>query len=55
MEMHFSVQKKQYCFLFSENHYLNFREPYLKVLLLLLEAIFFDLSDISVNGSSFSV
>ena len=47
VETHFSVQKKKYCFLFrlffsaSRNHYLNYREAYLKLLLLLLATAFF--------------
>ena len=58
--MYFSVQKK-YCFSFraffpaSGNHYLNYRVAYLKLLLVLLVAIFFDFSDIPVIGSSFSL
>ena len=58
---HFSVQKKKYCFLLrtffpaSGNHYLNYREAYLKLLSLLLATIFFDFSDISANVSSFFV
>ena len=41
VETHFSVQKKKYCFLLrtffpaSGNHYLNYREAYLKLLSLL--------------------
>ena len=48
METHFSVQKKKYCFLFriffpsSRIHYLNYREAYLKLLLLLLTTILSD-------------
>ena len=61
VETHFSVQKKKYCFLLrtffpaSGNHYLNYREAYLKLLSLLLATIFFDFSDISANVSSFFV
>ena len=39
----------------SGNHYLNYREAYLKLLSLLLATIFFDFSDISANVSSFFV
>ena len=59
LETYFSVQKKKYCFLFlaffpaSEIHYLNYREVYLKLLLLLLAIILFDFVDIPVNVSSF--
>ena len=59
--MDFSVQKKKYRFLFrtffptSKNHYLDFREAYLKHLLLLLTTVFFDFPDIPINGGSFSV
>ena len=61
VETHFSGQKKKYCFLLrtfflaSGNHYLNYREVYLKLLSLLLATIFFDFSDIPANVSSFFV
>ena len=49
--MHFSVQKNSiiFCSEFpaSENHFLNYRETYLKPLIKPL--------DIPVNGSSFSI
>ena len=57
----FQTQMKKYCFLFraffpaSGNHYLNYTEVYLKLLLLLLATVFFDFSDIFVNRSSFSL
>ena len=58
----FQSKRKNIVFLFrasfptNGNHYLNYRqrEAYLKLLLLLLATIFFDFSDIPVNGSSFS-
>ena len=51
----------KYCFLLrtffpaSGDHYLksNYREANLKLLLLLLAAIFFHFSDVAANGSSF--
>ena len=61
VETHFSAQMKQYCFLLkkffpaSGNHHLNYREAYLKLLLLLLAAIFFDFPDIPDNINSFFV
>ena len=60
VETHFSFQKKKYCFLLrvffpaSGNHYLNYREAYLKLLSLLLTTIFFNFSNISANVISFS-
>ena len=60
VETHFSVQKKKHCFLFraffpaSGIHYLNYREAYLKLLLLLLTIILFDFVYIPVNVTSFS-
>ena len=57
----FFSPKESYYFLFRaffpacENHYLDYREAYLKHLQLLLAIIFFDFLDIRVNGSSFSV
>ena len=57
----FSVQKNKYRFLLRaffpgcENYYLNYKEAYLKLLLLLLAIILLDFSDILVNVSSFSV
>ena len=57
----FFTPKESYCVLFriffpaSEKHYWNYREAYLKPLLLLLATIFFDFLDIPVYGSSFSV
>ena len=59
VETHFSVQKKKYCFLLRTffpaggNHYLNYREAYLKLLSLLLTMIFFNFPDIPANVSSF--
>ena len=61
VETHFSVQKKKSVFyleLFfpaNGNHYLNYREAYLKLLSLLLATIFFNFSDISANVISFFV
>ena len=57
----FSVQKNKYRFLLRaffpgcENYYSNYKEAYLKLLLLLLATILLDFSDILVNVSSFSV
>ena len=59
VKIHFPVQKEKYCFLprtffpASGNHYLNYREAYLKPLSLLLATIFFDFSYISGNVSIF--
>ena len=55
----FFCSKERHCFLFRaffparQNHYSNYREAYLKPLLLLLATIFFDFLDVPVNGSSF--
>ena len=55
--IHFSVQKKKYCFLLitffpaGRTHYLNHRETYLKLFALPLATIFFNFSDISANAS----
>ena len=57
----FSTKEKvlffiQFIYLFpaSGNHYLSYGKAYLKLLLLLLTTIFFDFSDILVNGSRFA-
>ena len=42
-------------FFHSGNHYVNYKEVYLKLIVLLLATIFFNFSDVSVNGSNFSV
>ena len=59
METYFSVQNKKILFrpYFPAigNYYLNYREAYLKLILLLLATILFDFSDIPVNLISFSV
>ena len=59
VETNFSVQKKEYCILLrtffpaSGNHYLNYKEAYLKLLSLLLTTTFFDFSDIPAVCSFF--
>ena len=56
----FSLEKK-YCFLLrtfsaaSGNHYLNYKEAYLKLLSLLLATILFEFLEISANVYSFFV